>query len=467
MQDAAADLSSEAAAEVSEDVMERLEVLVCEELKTVSYRWLSRELSIPCNLAKQLLYQFAKQKGSDVYTSYMLGGWTKEQDRRHVLQLVDTEHLQDAQSKLEPVTCLHVYSVHPTAPKDSADLWAADYLQTETLFKKLPEEDNCLRDNRFSAVVCQSVKRVQMQPGKRTQKPTAPAPGTTTTKPAAAAVAAAVPSVSNGKHVSTLVETPEKPPAVAVPKGDPTKPAAKAGGSKLQSMWTKPPPSKPHRAAKPALDSDAAIRAREAEEAKSESDSQEEEIFAKRKRGSGNVARKRQAAIADSPPGSPAKSSPERVTPTPSPVMCAQPQASPPDVEDNGAPDSGLRMMEVDGAAQPRSSARDDALPSVEKRRKVTKTYIDDSGFEVTEMVWEGGEEPVSEPAASEPVVTNEPVKPPQPSPPPPPPKPAPAPALRPVDTNASKARAPVKRGGKAAPIKGQGSITSFFSRKT
>ena len=43
---------------------------------------------------------------------------------------------------------VHVYSVQPCIPKDPAELWSAEYVQSEELFKQPAEIDNCLRDNR-------------------------------------------------------------------------------------------------------------------------------------------------------------------------------------------------------------------------------------------------------------------------------------------------------------------------------
>lgn len=43
----------------------------------------------------------------------------------------------------------HVYSVQPSIPKDPAALWTPDFVQAEELFNRPPEEENCLRDNRY------------------------------------------------------------------------------------------------------------------------------------------------------------------------------------------------------------------------------------------------------------------------------------------------------------------------------
>ena len=44
---------------------------------------------------------------------------------------------------------IHVYSIQPAIPKDPAEIWSAEYVQSEELFRQPPELDNCLRDNRY------------------------------------------------------------------------------------------------------------------------------------------------------------------------------------------------------------------------------------------------------------------------------------------------------------------------------
>ncbi|KAH7443427.1 hypothetical protein KP509_02G033900 [Ceratopteris richardii] len=60
---------------------------------------------------------------------------------------------------LEGHISIHIYSIQPSLPKDPAALWSAEYVQSEELFRQPSDLDNCLRDNRFSAVSCSAVTR--------------------------------------------------------------------------------------------------------------------------------------------------------------------------------------------------------------------------------------------------------------------------------------------------------------------
>ena len=72
---------------------------------------------MPANDAKRLLFEFSEKNRSRVSATYLIAGWTKGADSRHLVQLVDVSALADRRSKLDPITSLHVYSVQPTTPK--------------------------------------------------------------------------------------------------------------------------------------------------------------------------------------------------------------------------------------------------------------------------------------------------------------------------------------------------------------
>ena len=86
----------------------------------VSFKWLSRHLSIPANDAKRLLFHFVEAHQGKVSATYLLAGWTNGADPQHVITLVDAASLAKCREKLNPVTAMHVYSVQPTQPKASA-----------------------------------------------------------------------------------------------------------------------------------------------------------------------------------------------------------------------------------------------------------------------------------------------------------------------------------------------------------
>ena len=86
----------------------------------VSFKWLSRHLSIPANDAKRLLFHFVESHQDKVSATYLLAGWTKGAEPQHVITLVDASSLAKCREKLDPVTAMHVYSVQPTQPKARA-----------------------------------------------------------------------------------------------------------------------------------------------------------------------------------------------------------------------------------------------------------------------------------------------------------------------------------------------------------
>ena len=88
-------------------------------MQVVSFKWLSRHLSIPANDAKRLLFQFTESHRGKASITYLLAGWTKGAAPQHVIKLVDASALADCRAKLEPITAMHVYSVQPTQPKVS------------------------------------------------------------------------------------------------------------------------------------------------------------------------------------------------------------------------------------------------------------------------------------------------------------------------------------------------------------
>ena len=88
-------------------------------MQVVSFKWLSRHLSIPVSDAKRLLFQFIEAHRDKVSATYLLAGWTKGEEPQHVIRLVDAASLGACRAKLDPVTALHVYSVQPTQPKAS------------------------------------------------------------------------------------------------------------------------------------------------------------------------------------------------------------------------------------------------------------------------------------------------------------------------------------------------------------
>ncbi len=55
----------------------------------------------------------------------------------------------EARETLHGSPSSHVYSVQPCLPKDPAQLFAAEFVQAQELFKQPSDVNNCLRDNRY------------------------------------------------------------------------------------------------------------------------------------------------------------------------------------------------------------------------------------------------------------------------------------------------------------------------------
>jgi DNA polymerase delta subunit 3 len=108
-------------------------------LQTLMSLWLYR-----------ILQEFAEQsKGDNIEVVYVVAGWTKNEPRNYSVQLVTQDRLQEARETLHGSPSSHVYSVQPCLPKDPAQLFAAEFVQAQELFKQPSDVDNCLRDNRY------------------------------------------------------------------------------------------------------------------------------------------------------------------------------------------------------------------------------------------------------------------------------------------------------------------------------
>ncbi|CAK0773394.1 hypothetical protein CVIRNUC_004061 [Coccomyxa viridis] len=239
-------------------VFEELRDLISDQLKAVTFKWLARHLSMPANDAKRLLFEFSEKHRSKVSSTYLIAGWTKGAVPQHSVQLIDASDVADKRSKLDPVTSLHVYSIRPSAPKGPSDIFNYDELQTKELFLGMVKrgEENCLSDNRWSAVQCQGAKRnPSMAQASKSAMPVA----SSEEKPASA-VAAAIKDAAEGKmplQAAAADKTAGREPdaeqdsASAKATEQPTaKPAAAKGkGSAIASMWSKAPPKKAGKAA--------------------------------------------------------------------------------------------------------------------------------------------------------------------------------------------------------------------------
>ncbi|XP_018055400.1 PREDICTED: DNA polymerase delta subunit 3-like [Atta colombica] len=105
----------------TETLNEHLETLadhVFDNDKLITYKWLSKELRIHVNIAKQILWDFYQkyQSNNNIECTYLLIGHLKEKGIR--VEVVKGSNLSKAKEKFSKIISEHVYSVH----KPIADL---------------------------------------------------------------------------------------------------------------------------------------------------------------------------------------------------------------------------------------------------------------------------------------------------------------------------------------------------------
>ncbi|KAM0735457.1 DNA polymerase delta subunit 3 [Formica fusca] len=105
---------------IKETLNEYLEILaghVFDNDKLVTYKWLSNELHVHVNIAKQILWEFyQKYKNNNIECTYLLIGFLKDNEMR--VEIVKESTLLKAKEKFNKIISEHLYSVH----KPLADL---------------------------------------------------------------------------------------------------------------------------------------------------------------------------------------------------------------------------------------------------------------------------------------------------------------------------------------------------------
>ena len=280
-------------------LLARLATATTEEGKTVTYKWVARELDVSVNHAKRLLFAHSRKNDSVLVATHVVSGWTSVAGgdegagvtRTQVIRLVEgADALAAAKAALDEVTGEHVYSVRPVDANEATvggdagkSLPPACIAQTDAMFDASPSTPNALRDNRHSAVRCASAKRddgparrviAKPKPSSVSKRPEPPE--SAKAKPAAAestgkttaAPAAPAPSKAPSKVPSKVPsKAPSKPPSKSsgafaqfkpvdkkadAPPKPAGRPAAKGAGA-VAAMFAKAPPKKAAApAAKPA-----------------------------------------------------------------------------------------------------------------------------------------------------------------------------------------------------------------------
>lgn len=83
-----------------------------QEQKTVTYKWLAREYSLPANYAKQLLFRFAQEQGSRIRAVYAVSGLLVQQQQQD-----EKEAVADGAGQQQPQQ--HVVKLVPSSELDA------------------------------------------------------------------------------------------------------------------------------------------------------------------------------------------------------------------------------------------------------------------------------------------------------------------------------------------------------------
>ncbi|XP_020290983.1 DNA polymerase delta subunit 3-like [Pseudomyrmex gracilis] len=92
--------------------LEKLTGYVFDNDKLVTYKWLSKELKVHVNIAKQILWKFYHQyhENGDIECTYLLMGLLKDNKMR--VEVVKESNLSEAKEKYSKLISEHLYSVH-------------------------------------------------------------------------------------------------------------------------------------------------------------------------------------------------------------------------------------------------------------------------------------------------------------------------------------------------------------------
>ncbi len=103
--------------------------------QVMTYKWLSVLLAVPCDLAKQMLFEFKRQKKNAVYATYVVGGRERHSGTLK-FELLREENLESERLEFAEIICQHIYSVGPKKISNLESIFAEenlkflDFLQT-------------------------------------------------------------------------------------------------------------------------------------------------------------------------------------------------------------------------------------------------------------------------------------------------------------------------------------------------
>lgn len=495
------------------DLLPQIHALFSDQLRVISYKWLSRNFSVSSNDAKRLLQEFVNKHGTDHEVIYSVSGWLKNNPQNYCVQLTSSSKLEEARRTFKDSCSVQVYSIQACIPKDTAVLWNPEFVQAEELFNQPFDEENCLRDNRFCGVRNSFVKRtttgkhVSSMPPKPTNSVVAPAVPKPSSAPKGQSSMVRQQDLPAEKDNAPVLDKTVNAPSVKEPSvgvhANKTKAqngkALPSNGASLATMWGRasakpkaPAVTKAKDLPSVAVTADAQICAKE----EADADSSDDEKSAHYKRASNGASNRKRRAIFDcsdddnddddfvaiASPEPPKQDARNPVTEAAQDNISEQKkveskQDTVSDVKgftkgtdseftsecktgsDNGINGSGITLKEKANDPPIDENKKDLAAETAStspKRRKVLKTRIDERGREVTEVVWEG-EAPASDKAEKNVTTTDATNRPTLPS--------KPQPAANTDKNNAPSKTAGSKKPAKAAAPKQGKNIMSFFKK--
>ncbi|XP_067668522.1 DNA polymerase delta subunit 3-like [Haliotis asinina] len=457
---------------VDEYYMENLDEFVNDENKVVTFKWLSTNLKVHVNQAKQMLYAFVQQernkKDNDKLTvTYFVAGTPKTKNgfMGHKCCVVAEEELGAFKSTLSTVTSCHIYSVQKVKLKDSNTLYMADYDSTK---------ENLHTCSSYSAINYPQAKARSKEElarlGVQQSQPSSDSPKTngslSTATKAAANGSAPVKTEPKGSIASMFSaggkkKEDEEKPSVPV-KGGKVGKGSKAGGVMAFFSNQTAKPSKPAESkstgSKSVVSETVKSETVKSEPVKSNQTDPEPQKERKTDMKKSRPSKgKKSTRVSDSDEDKPDTKRRRRIrndlfdssssedemeileeSPVPSPVREPSPEPESPISEKTSKPESDDEpavVRQTNGGEKRRKRTR----------KLVPKTSMDADGFMVTEKVWESDSTDASE---REEEVT----------------KKAPSPAKQ-SKTQPAKKASPQKKSPAKGP-KNQTSLMSFFKKK-
>ena len=99
---------------------ENLNEWVYEETKIITYKWLSKQISVHVNIAKQMLFEFVQQSKENNKSSleviYLIAGRIATPPHSIKVCLVKSIDLSKKEAEFKSITSKHVYAIAKSQP---------------------------------------------------------------------------------------------------------------------------------------------------------------------------------------------------------------------------------------------------------------------------------------------------------------------------------------------------------------